>query len=180
MSFKIKMMRKLLKKPYGLANFRVGRTVYTKIVNFSKDTIVWGDGFYIFDKNAITIEKNAGKTKEKNVYNTNSWAHWEEGFPVIEFDANSCTPRYWSENKNNLPTSQAIQATNKKWIAATEAEIMRKQKNKLLMAIMIGIVMSVVTMGVAIMVYNNVNSLGATINLRMDNLTAIIMNGRTG
>jgi len=148
MSLKVKLLRKLTRKPYGLARFRVGRTKYSKIVRFDKDQVEWYGGTYIFNKDSITIEKGAGN---KKAYNVGEWANHEEGFPVIEFDVNSAVPIYYqSDPQGNLPTAKSIQATIKKWIIATEMELMRKTRSKLMLALMITLIMVLANLGITI------------------------------
>ena len=130
MSIKVKLLRLITKRPYGLARMRVGRTWYSKIIRFDKDSFTWYDGKYIIEKNAVVIEKGAGNRK---IYDLKEWSNYTEGFPVVYFDANNAKPLVFERNPldNNLPTAHAIQATIKKEIAAFEAEMLRKQRSKL-------------------------------------------------
>lgn len=146
---KVKLLRKLLRKPYGLAKFRVGRTWYSKIVNFTQDSCEWFSGMYSFNRDLITIEKSAGN---KKVYRQSEFVNFEEGFPIIYFDVNSGVPLHFEGDKatSTMPTAKTIQATVKKWIIASELEMMRKQKNKLMLAMMIVVIFSMIGMFVGI------------------------------
>jgi len=145
MSWKVKMLRRLTRRPYGIAKFRVGRTWYSKIVRFDNDACEWYGGKYIFARNAITIEKGVGN---KKVYDARTWVDNEEGFPIIFFDVNSAVPIHVvDETKGSLPGAKAIQATIKKEIAAFEAEMMRKQRSKIMLAIIIVLLLTFVNFG---------------------------------
>lgn len=161
MSMKVKLLRKLTKRPYGLAKFKVNRTLYSKIIRFDKDNTEWMGGKYWFNKEMVTIETDAGKgVKEagtdgvkKSVYNTNNWAVYEEGFPVVYFDANNAVPMHFNETKlEGLPTPKAIQASIKKEMATYEAEVMRKTRSKLMLGIMLCVILLMCVVG--LQVYN--------------------------
>ena len=149
MSIKVKMLRLLTKRPYGLAKFRVGNTWYSKIVNFTRDSCDWFGGMYSFNRDLITIEKGAGNRKS---YRQSDYVNFESGYPILYFDVNSGVPLHFEGDKStsSLPTAKAMQSTVKKWIIASEMEMMRKQKNKIMTAIIIGIIMSLICMCVSI------------------------------
>lgn len=128
MSFQVKVMRKLLRKPYGIVYFKVGRTLYPKVMNLGKDTLTVGEAFFMMNRDKIVVEtENIKKTYDLTKYIT-----WREGFPVIFFDVNDCIPlRFENEPGDNRKHPAAIQAILKKEIQAAEAEIMRKQRSTL-------------------------------------------------
>lgn len=184
MSFKVKLLRKLTKKPYGLAKFRVGRSLYSKIVNFAKDQCEWMGGTYQFERGAITIEKPAGKgiKGQKNIYNEKDWANYEEGFPIVIFDVNSAKPlRYEGDPQSaDMPTSKAIQSTMKKELAAFEAELMRKQRSKLMQAILITLIFSMVSMMLSIYLLIKTNTMSdslTAISMQIENAKLAILSG---
>lgn len=145
MSIKVKLLRKLTHRPYGLAKFRIGKTWYSKMVRFDQDTTTWYGGIYQFNKNAIMIEKGAGN---KKVYDQKEWVNYEEGFPVIFFDANNAVPLQWQQIQlPGMPSAQAIQSSLKKELAAFEAELMRKQRSKLFQVLIIVLLLTLVTFG---------------------------------
>jgi hypothetical protein len=157
MSFKVKLLRKLTKRPYGLAKFKVGRTLYSKVVRFDKDSTEWMGGKYVFDKGLIHIEKSGNK----KTFNGQSFETWEEGYPIIYFDAKSAVPTaFISEKDQRLPTAKAIQQTIKKEIATFEAEMMRKTRSKLMLGIMIVLIISLVAIGVSAMGYLEAGKVG--------------------
>lgn len=146
-------MRKLTKRPYGLAKFKVGRTVYSKIVRFDKDTTEWMGGKYVFDKNSIVIEKSASK----KVYSFKDFETWEEGIPVIYFDVMSAIPiRFSGDKTEGIPTAKAIQSTIKKEMATYEAEMMRKTRSKLMLGIMILVIISLVMIAFQFMTFQEI------------------------
>lgn len=149
MSIKVKLLRMLTKKPFGLAKFRVGNTWYSKIVNFTQDSCEWFGGLYGFNRDWIVIEKGAGNKKQ---YKQSDYVNFESGFPIIYFDVNSGIPLHFEGDRatSTLPTAKTVQATVKKWIIASELEMMRKQKNKLMLAIMISVIFSMIAMFVGI------------------------------
>lgn len=159
MSLKVKLLRMLTKRPYGLAKFRVNRTLYSKIIRFDKDNTEWMGGKYWFNKELVTIETSAGRGVDikaedgtkKTVYNLKDWAVYEEGFPVVYFDANNAVPLHFIETKlEGLPTPKAIQASLKKEMATYEAEVMRKTRSKLMLGIMMCVILLMIIMGLQI------------------------------
>jgi hypothetical protein len=175
MSWKIKMLRLITKRPYGMAKFRVGRTWYSKIVRFDQDACEWYGGKYMFARNAITIEKSAGNRK---VYDARDWVDNEEGYPIIFFDVNSAVPmRVTDESKGQLPGAKAIQATIKKEIAAFEAEMLRKQKGKLMLALIIVLLVSMVNFGLTYYAITKIDAVSKSVESipgAIDTIRAIV------
>ncbi len=171
MSMKVKLLRKLTRRPYGLAKFRVGKTWYSKMVRFDKDTTTWFGGIYQFNKNMITIEKGVGNRK---VYDQKDWVQYEEGFPIIMFDVNNPIPlNPTAQDLPGMPTAQAIQSSLKKEIAAFEAELMRKQRSKLFQIMIIVLLMSMVTFGISYWAVTKVDAVTKLVEAMGGNIDAI-------
>jgi hypothetical protein len=180
-SFKVKLMRKLTKRPYGLAKFRVGRTWYSKMVRFGHDSILWNGGKYMFVKQTVIIEKEAGK---KKIFNVNEWADYEEGYPVIYFDVNNAIPLHFEGDMiDKLPTPRAIQSTIKKEIASFEAEVMRKTRSKLMLLALFTIIMVLINIGITYYTLSKVNTVAPQVselvNAAIQNYLAGNMTGGT-
>lgn len=130
MSVKVKLMRKLLKKPYGIAYFKMKNTLYPKVMNFAKDSVNVNNGFYVMDKGSIIVEVEGVKKEFK----LQEYQSWKEGYPILFFDVNDCIPLRFENDmrsENDRVHPQAIQAIIKKELQAAEAEIMRKQRSTL-------------------------------------------------
>ena len=131
MSMKVKLMRKFLKRPYGIVYFKLKNTLYPKVMNFSKDSVTVNNGFYVLEKGSIIIEVEGVKKEFKLA----EYQSWKEGYPIMFFDVNDCIPLKFqndvTEGETHRPHPQAIQAIIKKELQAAEAEIMRKQRSTL-------------------------------------------------
>jgi hypothetical protein len=181
-SYKVKLYRKLTKRPYGLAKFRVGRTWYSKMVRFGNDSIIWHGGKYMFVKQTVIIEKGAGNRK---VYNMNEWADYEEGYPVIYFDVNNAIPLHFEGDMiDKLPTPRAIQSTIKKEIASFEAEVMRKTRSKLMLLALFTMIMVLINIVIAYYTLQKVGEIApqvsSNVNAAIQNYIAMQHNATAG
>jgi len=159
MSMKVKFMRKMLKRPYGIVYFKLKKTLYPKIMDFSKDSATVNGGFYILEKDSIVIQKDGTK---KN-YKIEDFQSWNEGYPILFFDVNDCIPLRFEHDLDRgevtRPHPQAIQAIIKKELQAAEAEIMRKQRSVLFRIMVVVLIAAVFNFFFTIMAWNDIGKI---------------------
>lgn len=168
---KLKMMRFLLRKPFGIAYFKINKNLFSKIIRFDKETIRTADGIWTFDKDLIYVERDvvqevkravtaetptdeevieavkAGKTKElmqrvKSQYKQSDFLQWRNGYPVIFLDQNNMQPTGFQGEAGNPTNPRNIQSILNKEISAFEAELMRKQRDKLEKLLLVTLVLA--------------------------------------
>jgi len=158
---KLKSMRFLLRKPYGIAYFKIDRVFFSKIIRFDKESVKTENGLWTFEKDKIYVERDvvteekfkseqtsqptdaevveavkAGKVKEliaktKTEYKQAKFLGWRNGYPVIFLDQNDMRPLTFEKQLGDPVNPRNIQSVLNKEISAFEAELMRKQRDKL-------------------------------------------------
>jgi hypothetical protein len=151
MYLKVKVLRALTRRPFGIAKFRSrGKTIFSKIVRFDVDTIKTRNGVYLFDRNKVYIEKDGKRDKE---FDISSNSEMDTGVPVIYFDLEDMIPlNFVPEAPDSIKGSRnpfQAQATLKKEIALAEAETISKVKSKQDKLLKIAIILVIVVAGIS-------------------------------
>lgn len=184
---KLSVMRFFLRKPYGIAYFKIGKFFFNKIVRFDKETIRTQNGIWIFDKNLIYVDKgftsavkqevmDEKPTEEeikaaiasgnlesltkgkKQAFKQEHFLGWKSGFPIIFLDQDNMQPMGFNDANNTSPTNpRNIQSILNKEISAFEAELMRKQRDKLEKLLYVAVALSAVA---AILIYMQWQDIG--------------------
>ena len=157
---KLSALRFFTKRPYGIAYFKIDKFLFSKIVRFDKESVKTANGLWTFEKDKIYVDKDAvkevkkavlaetptdeevieavksGKTKEllqraRSEYKQTEFMGWRAGYPVIFLDQNDMRPLTFEKQLGEPVNPRNIQSVLNKEISAFEAELMRKQRDKL-------------------------------------------------
>lgn len=185
---KLSMLRFLTKRPYGIAYFKINKNLFSKIIRFDKETIRTKDGIWTFDKDLIYVEKDAvkevrkavlaetptdeqvieavkaGKTKEllqkaSTTYKQAEFLGWKSGYPIIFLDQNNMQPSGFQGDSANPTNPRNIQSILNKEISAFEAELMRKQRDKLEKMLLFTLLIAAATIVYLFILSNDINAI---------------------
>ena len=146
MSIKVKLLRKLTRRPYGEAKFKLGKNIYTKMIRFDSDSIKTNNGMWIFDKNKIYVERGGVKKEHDQI----DFLAWQEGYPVIHLDQDDMIPLHFSNEKyDGVRNPKNVQAIIGKEMSANEAEIMRKTRSKIETYVKVVVVLTAIGLVIA-------------------------------
>ena len=151
-AMRIKMMRKLTGRNYGVIKFiHSNRLIKPVIANLDQDIIQFSGGVYFLDKQAI---KREGKDELSNGIIHESKIKFEEGIPTVFYDITDIMPVNFEsaiprdettdDDKFRLPTQ--VSATLNKEIAVEKAKIMKSFKSQ--QSLMLVIILALVAINV--------------------------------
>ena len=148
-SFRVKILRRITRKNYGMVKFiHSNKLIKPVIANLDSDIIRFGDGVYILDKQTIKREGTDTPSSDMILENV---IKFEEGIPTIYYDitdimpvdfANSVKRAESESDRFRLPSQ--VSATLNKEIAVEKAKIMQAFKSRQSMYMLIIIALLVI------------------------------------
>lgn len=135
--FRIKTLRRFLKKDYGILNIvnRDAKTIKSIMVNFANDVIQNGTEIWIIEKGHIYRKDK----REKGDYVTETNVRWEEGVPCVYVDHDSLKCIDFYPDTSNIRPAEAG-STLMSWITNQVNKAMSSQMNiRTLLLIAIGV-----------------------------------------
>jgi len=185
MLFRAKILRALTKKPYGVAYFKVGKQLYPRLIRLDRDSIRFGNGIWIIDHSKVYIENSEIKPEKpekpgkqlpeidsrtgqpiRREFNMVDFYNYSQGIPVIFFDYNDMVALKLEGDKfEGTRNPFVVEATIDKELSASEAEMMRKTKSKVIKYVFASIA---VTVGLYIAVaylYTELSSIKSMVSL---------------
>lgn len=146
-SFRIKIMRRFMRKNYGFVKFiHSNRLIKPVLANLDSDMIRFGDGVYFINKNMIKREGKEGYST-RQIKDTE--IKFEEGIPVIYFDIGDIIPVDFEHQGTSVDDKfrnpSQVSATLNKEIAVEKAKVMKafKSQQNTMMIIMIAMLAAV-------------------------------------
>lgn len=173
-NWKIKLLRKMTRKNFGIMKFIFPKNIIKPIVvDFDKDIIRFKKGTYFIEDSAIKIEKETEPAKEIPIKEENLF--FEEGIPTIYFDVNDCAPVTFTNEKTEikyrLPTR--ISATLDKEIAIEKARAMKAFASKQNIMLIVLIAMAGLSLYFSYSNYTQLDRM-KTLTTDLSRLTSII------
>jgi len=168
-NFRIKIMRKLTKKNYGMVKFvHSNKLIKPVIANLDNDIIRFGEGLYILDKN--TIKREGTTTPSSDIVRENI-IKFEEGIPTIYYDitdimpidfANSVKKVEGESDRFRLPSQ--VSATLNKEIAVEKAKIMKAFRTRQSLFMLIIVALIVVNLYFTYSIWSGNKTMTTTLN----------------
>lgn len=161
---RIKLMRALLKKNYGIVRLRINESTYVPLIkNLNQDMLKIGNGHYVIQNGRIyrqAVDESTGKTElsEEQIAKFS----FEEGVPTMFLDKNDLRPlRFENEpmETEGVRNPFQIEATLQKEIAAAEAEALKMVKSKVERLVMISMIATVLVLGITLYTLFNINTM---------------------
>jgi len=172
-SFRIKLLRRLMRKNYGFVKFLYGnKVIKTIMANLDRDTIEFEDGIYFVNQGNIKSEKSekiAGQVISPPTI------HYEEGIPAIYYDVNDAIPIDFKENPETafVRLPKQISATLNKEIAVEKAKVMSAFKSRANILLIIILIVCVVNIYFCYSFYSQIGDIdGAIAEIR--NLATVV------
>lgn len=177
--WRVKLLRKLTRKKYGLIFFVSANDIFFKIIDFSKNTFRLGKKLYIilqdlemYFKNIVTENKSEHFEIEINSIK------YVEGIPCLFFDLEKATPLTFSssmpENIKEL-LAEKVGAIIDKEIAIAEAESLISSKKRIVLFLYLLIMICAVILVLSLMNFLQSDMLGKNIN-NLANMLASLKN----
>jgi len=172
-NFRVKIMRRLTRKNYGMVKFiHSNKLIKPVIANLDSDIVRFADGVYILDKQ--TIKREGTETPSSDIIQENV-IKFEEGIPTIYYDLTDIMPVDFTSSvkkiegepdRFRLPSQ--VSATLNKEIAVEKAKIMKAFRTRQSMFMLIIIALIVINVYFSYSTYTN----NKNMMIKMDNVNS--------
>lgn len=181
--WRVKFLRKLLRKKFGLIFFVSANDIFFKVIDFSKNTFRSGNKLYIilqdiemYLKNVATEKQNTTEKRSGHFEIDINSIKYVEGIPCLFFDLERATPLSFS---NPLPENMKLLLAEKvgaildKEIAIAEAEALISSKKRIVMFLYILIIICAIVLVLSLMNFLQADTLGKNINNLANLITSL-------
>jgi hypothetical protein len=159
---KVKFLRKIKRKPLGIAFFFTGNELFYKIVDLSKDVIKLKEGVFlnIPEMNYVLKDFIKEKIEGKPTQELIKQLYYKDGVPCVFYDFRSITPVVFEKtlDKTFFALPEQVQAILQKEIVLSEAEILNLQKKKITNLLYIILFVSVITLAISFISFNEIQN----------------------
>jgi hypothetical protein len=160
--YKVKFLRKLKRKPLGIAFFFAGNELFYKIIDLSKDVVRVKGGVFlnIPEFHYVLKQKVEGKEPTPELIQD---LHYKDGIPCVFYDFRSLTPLVFEKtlekaDKTIFALPEQVEAILRKELVLTEAEILNLQKKKITNLLYIILFITAITLAFAFLSYSEIQN----------------------
>lgn len=175
--WRVKLLRKLTRKKFGLIFFVSANDIFFKVIDFSKNTFRSGNKLYIILQDMEMYLKNVATEKGSGHFEIDiNSIKYVEGIPCLFFDLERATPLSFS---NPLPEdvklllAEKVGAILDKEIAIAEAEALISSKKRIIMFLYILIMVCAVILVLSLMNFLQADTIGKNINNLANLITSL-------
>jgi hypothetical protein len=172
---KTKFLRKIKRKPLGIAFFFTGNELFYKIIDLSKDVVKLKQGVFlnIPETNYVLKDFIKEKIEGKPVQELIKQLYYKDGVPCVFYDFRSITPVVFEKtlDKTFFALPEQVQAILQKEIVLSEAEILNLQKKKITNLLYIILFVSAITLAISFISFSEIQNV-SRITKQILNVTA--------